>query len=417
MKVAVIHYTAPAGEVGGVEVVIDHHARLLSEEGAEVHLIFGRGGELQYQNLSNHEIPLLSGSHPRVIKVQEEILREGRESEDFRSLKNEIKSDLLRCLKGVETCIVHNIPSMPFNFAATAAINEISDESNLKMIFWIHDSALTREEWKDRVGKFPLNLLHHKSLTTKYVTVTNARARELSQLPSPYDVRATVVPNGVSVNEYIRIDDVTKQLMKKLGLSFENYIILTPVRVTPRKNIELALYVVDELRHLMKAVREIKLVITGPPDHQAQKMGAKYLDYLQEIMERRDLHDTVIFCHDLISRRRQVRNGQILTWGVADAYNIADLVFLPSREEGFGLPVIEAGASRRPVFCSRIPPFQELIRDDIEGYMFDLSEDPKSIAFRIYRKYLEDAVDNNFVNIMKRFSWDSIFKSKILPLL
>jgi len=92
------------------------------------------------------------------------------------------------------------------------------------------------------------------------------------------------------------------------------------------------------------------------------------------------------------------------------------MIFIPSREEGFGLPVIEAGAARKPIFCSRIPPFQELIRDDIEGFMFDLDEDPKSIAFRIYRRYLEDRVDNNFDNVIRRFTWDNIIK-KIIPLL
>jgi glycosyltransferase involved in cell wall biosynthesis len=61
-----------------------------------------------------------------------------------------------------------------------------------------------------------------------------------------------------------------------------------------------------------------------------------------------------------------------LKWSVGDIYSISDLVFVPSKEEGFGLPVIEAGAARKMVFCSRIPPFQELIREDIDGFMFDL---------------------------------------------
>jgi glycosyltransferase involved in cell wall biosynthesis len=205
--------------------------------------------------------------------------------------------------------------------------------------------------------------------------------------------------------------------MKKLGLSFENYIIVTPVRITPRKNIELALFVVDELKHLISEPRQIKLLVTGPPDHQASKLGIAYLEYLKELIERRGLRDNVIFCHELIDQKREYKNGVIQRWSVADVYNIADMIFIPSREEGFGLPVIEAGAARKPIFCSRIPPFQELIRDDIEGFMFDLDEDPKSIAFRIYRRYLEDRVDNNFDNVIRRFTWDNIIKKKIIPLL
>jgi glycosyltransferase involved in cell wall biosynthesis len=205
--------------------------------------------------------------------------------------------------------------------------------------------------------------------------------------------------------------------MNSLGLLFDNFIIVTPVRVTPRKNIELALQVVDELKHLLGHARDIRLLVTGPPDHQATKMGIAYMEYLEDIVEKRGLQENVIFCHELINQTREFENGEIRKWGVADVYNIADLVFIPSKEEGFGLPVIEAGASRKPVFCSRIPPFQELVRDDIECSMFDLTEDPKSIAFRIYRSFLGDKVESNFHNVMVRFEWEKIISSKLLALL
>ncbi len=228
--------------------------------------------------------------------------------------------------------------------------------------------------------------------------------------------KTTVIPNGVDVDDYIKIDEVTKLLMGKLNLSFEEYIILTPVRVTPRKNIEYVLNVVDELRRLI-ADRSVKLLVTGPPDHQAKKLGKTYMDYLKGFVEERDLKDNVIFCHDIIGHERVCDNDKIEKWSVADVYNVSDLVFVPSREEGFGLPVIEAGAARRPIFCSRIPPFQELIRDDIEGYMFNLEEDPRDIASRIYRLFLTDRVESNFNNVTRRFSWDVIIDEQLIPLL
>ncbi|MGB6681427.1 MAG: glycosyltransferase family 4 protein [Candidatus Bathyarchaeia archaeon] len=414
--IAVVHYTAPTKEMGGVESVIEHHIQFLSEWGYQIRLFFGSGGGIDLKNVTEHKIPLLWPNHPTILRIQEEILHNG-ESSEFEAVKKEIKEDLSTSLKGVNVSIVHNIPSMPFNFAATAAINEVTDGSK-RVIFWIHDSALLREEWSSKKDKFPMTLLHHKAENIRYVTLTNVRAKELSNLDNPYKIeKAIVVPNGVNIEEFIKIDETTKLLMKKLGLSFEDYIIICPVRVTPRKNIELALFVVDELQHLISTSKQIKFLITGPPDHQASKLGMAYLDYLKELIERRGLTERVFFCHELINHEREYSNGNIQKWSVADVYNIADLVFIPSKEEGFGLPVIEAGAARKPIFCSRIPPFQELIRDDIEGYMFDLQEDPKSIAFKIYRLYLEDRVDNNFDNVIKRFTWDSIIRKKLVPLL
>ena len=417
-RVGIVHYTSPGGLVGGVELVIDYHARLLAQAGYEVHLISGNEGAVDHANVVEHDLPLISPRNPRVLRVQEEILHNQDETPDFKLLKKEIKTELLSALTGVKRCIVHNMPSMPFNFAATAAVNEIMDESDIKMIYWLHDSILLRGEWKDRIGKFPASLLHHKNPRTVFVAPTRSRAKQLGELPEPYKIdNVLVIPNGVSIEEYIKIDQTTKELMKRLGLRFENYIIVTPVRVTPRKNIELALQVVDELKHLLGAAQDIRLLITGPPDHMATKMGIAYLEYLQEIIEKRRLGEDVIFCHELINQRREFENGHIKKWSVADVYNIADLVFIPSKEEGFGLPVIEAGASRKPIFCSRIPPFQELLRDDIEGSMFDLNEDPKSIAFRIYRSYLGDKVESNFHNVIKRFDWEKVILGKLVSLL
>ncbi len=417
-KIGIVHYSAPKKEVGGVEIVIDHHARLLTGAGFEIHLIYGSGGGLEYPGVVEHEIPMLSPKNPKVQKMQNQILRKKQEPDNFEDIKNELKESLYEILRDLKVVIVHNIPSMPFNYAATAAINELATEVKAKHIFWLHDSILFRINPTEIKNEFPLSLLHLNSQKIKYVTPTVFRAKQFSELPDPYRISSIqVVSNGIELEDYIKIDETTKLLMKKLGLTFEDEVLLTPVRVTPRKNIELALFVTDELKHLMRDARSVKLLITGPPDHQALKMGVEYLEYLKDLILRRDLEDNVIFCDKVISQYREYENGEIVKWSVADVYNIADLVFIPSKEEGFGMPIIEAGAVRKPVFCSRIEPFKEIMRDDIEGFMFDLDEDPKSIAFRIYSLFLTDKVDTHFHNILKRFSWDTILEKKILPLI
>jgi len=78
------------------------------------------------------------------------------------------------------------------------------------------------------------------------------------------------------------------------------------------------------------------------------------------------LEDSVRFCHELVAYERSISGG-VVKWNVADVYTISDLVLVPSKEEGFGLPVIEAGAARKMLFVSRIPPFEELINAGITG--------------------------------------------------
>ncbi len=348
--------------------------------------------------------------------MQKEILEKKKETENFIKLKEDLKKELKKAFSDLNACIVHNIPSMPFNFAATAAINELADEVKARFIFWLHDTVLVRDEWQDFIDKFPLTLLHHKNERIIFVTPTNYRAKQFASLKPPYDIpKMIVIPNGVSVEEYLKIDGITKQLMKRLGLSFNDYIIVTPVRILPRKNIELALNVVHELVHLTGKKRKIKLLITGPPGTDAESLA--YEKKLKKIVKTRRLEDNVIFCHNLVGFKRHFSNNRIAKWSVADVYNIADLIFIPSKEEGFGLPVIEAGAARKPVFCSRIPPFQELIREDIEGYMFDLNNAPEDIAFRIYKMMLESTVDNNFDQVIEKYDWESIVTKRLIPLL
>ncbi len=414
-KVGIIHYTAPPRKIAGVEVVIDYHSRFLIRQGYDIRLIFGKGGGLNYENVEECEVPLLSPENPRVQTVQKEILEKHKRTGEFEKLKDDIKQELKPLFLELNSCVIHNIPSMPFNFAATAAINELTDDLKKRFIFWLHDTILVRKEWKDGSDKFPLTLLHHKNKRITFVTPTSFRARQFDALREPYRIRRMkVIPNGVSVEEYLKIDETTKQLMGRLGLSFDDFIIVIPVRVLPRKNIELALNVIHELVHIA-GKKKIRLLITGPPGSDPESIA--YESKLRSTIKMRRLQESVIFCHDLISFKRESYNDKIMKWSVADVYNIADLVFIPSREEGFGLPVIEAGAARKPVFCSRIPPFQELIREDIEGYMFDLNNPPADIAFRIYRMMLENTVDNNFDQVVEKYDWKSIVLKQLIPLL
>jgi glycosyltransferase involved in cell wall biosynthesis len=414
-KVGIIHYTAPPKQIAGVEVVIDYHTRLLAKKCDCIRLIYGKGGGLGYDNLEESEVPLLLAENPRVQRVQKSIIKKRNETRAFNQLKNEIKTELRDLISDLNVCIVHNIPSMPFNFAATAALNELSDEGVTRFIFWLHDTAIVRKEWQKLVDHFPVTLLHHKNENITFVTPTSYRAKQFASFDEHYRIpRMKVIPNGVSVEEYLKIDQVTKKLLKRLELSFDDFIILTPVRILPRKNIELALDVVHELIHLTDG-RRIKLLITGPPND--DNAANSYEQKLKRKIERLHLKDNVIFCHDLVDFKRSITKRRIKKWSVADVYNIADLVFIPSKEEGFGLPVIEAGAARKPIFCSRIPPFQELIREGIEGHMFDLNNPPTDIAFRIYRMLLENNIDHNFNKVMAKYDWESIITKKLIPIL
>lgn len=412
--IGIIHYTAPPNEVGGVEIVISAHTDFLAKRGYKIHLIYGSGGGFKTENVFEHQIPLLSPKNVEIVNVQNEVLKMGVETESFNKVKERIKSQLRDILTNLDVCIVHNIPSMPFNFAATAAINELADELETKFIFWVHDIAIVRKEWHSRAGKFPLTLLLHKNPRIEYVTISYYRLKQLQTIPLKHSLgRIHVIPNGVKAEDFLRFDALTKELMNKLGIDYQDLVILIPVRVTPRKNLELALDIVYELKMLLGGERKVKALITGPPDHQAVAMGVEYLEYLNMKTKMLGLEDNVRFCHELIGYERTFSKGKIVKWNVADAYTISDLVLVPSKEEGFGLPIIEAAAARKMMFVSKIPPFEELIYAGINGYMFYLNDSPKNIAYKIFKEFTLQAPDTNIVNVAKNVAY-KIYKMLLM---
>ena len=62
-------------------------------------------------------------------------------------------------------------------------------------------------------------------------------------------------------------------------------------------------------------------------------------------------------------------------------YMVADAMLFPSRQEGFGLPLLEAAAHRLPVFCSNIEPLKSIALSGT--LLFDLRDAPRNIAERI----------------------------------
>ena len=74
-------------------------------------------------------------------------------------------------------------------------------------------------------------------------------------------------------------------------------------------------------------------------------------------------------------------HGRVSDAARRDLYLAADLLLFPSLREGFGIPILEAGIARLPVFCSDIPPFRESAGE--AAHYFGLDEDPAAIAGRI----------------------------------
>ena len=93
---------------------------------------------------------------------------------------------------------------------------------------------------------------------------------------------------------------------------------------------------------------------------------------------------------------------------------MADVLLMTSKDEGFGLPLLEAGMIKLPIACSDIGPFRE-VGDGV--CFFGLDEPPLAIAGRIMEYLGRTDTHTMFRNVMGKYVWDVVCRKDALPFL
>ncbi len=398
MHIALIHYSAPP-VVGGVESVLAQHARLMTQAGHAVRILAARG-----QPTSDHiqfiPLPLIDSRHPRVLAAKAELDR-GSVPADFAPLTAEISRALQQALSGVDVLIAHNVCSLNKNLMLTAAIARLARP---RVILWHHDLTWTTPRYQAELHDgYPWDLLR-TDWGARHVVVSELRQRELAELLHIPLKSIAVVPNGIDPAMFFKLSPITLSLLRRIDLASRAPILLLPVRLTPRKNIELALRTLAALRGAMP---EATLIVTGPLGAH-NPANETYFEKLKSLRTELNLSDAAIFLAEL-------SNTYLPDEVVADFYRLCDALFLPSREEGFGIPVIEAALSKMPVFCTDIAPLRAL--GGMEVTYFAPSDDPLHVA-RLIADRLQQTVAYRLAERVRRnYSWSNIYRDHIAPVL
>lgn len=98
-------------------------------------------------------------------------------------------------------------------------------------------------------------------------------------------------------------------------------------------------------------------------------------------------------------------------------YQACDVVIMPSRWEGFGLVAIEAMRNSKPVIASSAGALPELIKNNVNGYIFDIKNDKKlkEILLNINKNDLQNLGKRARLIYLKNFT-DLIFIKNIYKL-
>lgn len=400
-RVLFVHYTPP-GVVGGVEHVMHQHAHLLEARGYEVQVVAGRSSDT---GTSVDVIPEIEVARPENALVETE-LDGGVVSSRFWEMRATVMERLRPFANWADTIVVHNAFTLHFNLALTSVLWELAVRRPPgSVLAWCHDLAWTNPLYIPLMHPgYPWNLLRIPAPNVTYVTVSEERRDELRSLWGGADVPITVVPNGIDVYEFLRLSEDTRRIVERYALLERDAVLLLPVRITRRKNVETAIRAV---RSLKDRGLDVRFLVSGPQAPHHPGRSDAYLGRLIDM--RRDLgveEEVVFLAHDL---------GRTLDSGtVAELYSVADVLLLPSSQEGFGLPIIEAGVARVPVVLSDIRIFEEVAGDN--AWRFSLTADADTIA-GVVVEALESKPSRLYRSVLRRYRWDVIVDGRILPLL
>jgi len=202
------------------------------------------------------------------------------------------------------------------------------------------------------------------------------------------------------------------ELKSRLGLRDGERIVLLVARLDPMKGQDA---VIKAIPGVLGDVRKVKLVIIGNGSFSGSKRGLglskseRWLMELRNLVKSLHIKDNVTFA------------GYLPQGLLNAAYDTCDMAILPSRQEGFGLVVVESWLYKKPTLVSTKAGIAELISDGRNGLLIDPT-DSVSMAEKIStvltdQKLADELGENGYLTSRKclideglRAEWEIISK-------
>ena len=411
-NIAILHYSSfPV--IGGVEVVIQAHARLFADQSFPVKLIVGEGEPFDSRILVR-VIPEMRSLH-QVNEALSRELEEGQIGKGFEEIRDGLYKKLKEELASTDIAIVHNLLTMHFNLPLTAALARIFAEKYRgpgakKFIAWCHDATFKDPHYAHHHrDKGPWQLLSRPDPQVHYVAISELRQRELSNLFRLRKEEIKVIPDGIDPSSFLGLNPLTLSIFKDFNLFNEDFVFFYPTRIVRRKNIELAIRIIKAINVKGK---KASLLITSPPDPHNED-SLRYYQSLRNLAEELGIGEKIIFLYEYRDKEeRRIRVDEQL---LRDLYLLSDMLLFPTSAEGFGIPILEAGICRLPVACSHIEPLTEVGGEDV--LYLNLDDKPERMATDIINHLAKHLTLPLFKKVFRRYTWPAIFAREIEPLI
>lgn len=244
----------------------------------------------------------------------------------------------------------------------------------------IHDLSFKKfPEAYSRFQRFYLNYGAARAvkICKKIFVPTNAVKNDLLDFYKAKPENVTVIHHGP-----LSMERGAAGVYEKFGLSKNEHIFFYLGRIEKKKNLETLL---GAFGIVLKKFPRSKLVLAG-------SNGLGWRDILRH------------------ADANVVHPGFVSEKDVSALFDVSTAFVLPSLDEGFGMPVLQAFEAGCPVLCSSIPALTE-VAEDAALYAKSAKEFAEQMVKLIKNKELRDEMIYSGRDRLKSFSWEKAAKA------
>ena len=218
------------------------------------------------------------------------------------------------------------------------------------------------------------------------IAISHFLADELRRIYQVPNEKIHIVPNGVNYHAFDGFIDPA-EVKGRYGIALLAPTIFSPGRMTPQKGMDM---LVEAVPMVLASYPETKFIISGEgPEKEAVVRRAYEIGAA----------GAIIFL-DTLPR-----------WQYIDLMRSADIVAVPSRNEPFGIVVLEAWAAGKPVVATLAGGPREFIWHNVNGFLVDTN--PGGLAHGIGslladHDHCRALGANGRRAVEEKFNWDNV---------
>jgi mannosylglucosylglycerate synthase len=378
------------------------------------HECFYFAGESEWLQEHSYVVPEAHFQHPDILKINNELVDQYVRNSDttlkVEKLQDYLKDHLHRFVNKfkLDVIIIENALSLPMNIPLGLALTQFIAEKDLPVIAHHHDFHWERSRYAVTAADDYIQTAFPPTLRTIHHAVINSYAGR--QLALRTGVSSVLIPNVMNFDEQPPDPDgYARDMRSELGIPNDDYLLIQPTRIVPRKRIEQA------IEFTRRIDLECSLVIT----HESGDEGNLYEAYLRDFSEI--VRGKVHFVSDRFSQERSQTEDRKKIYSLGDAYQNANLVTYPSTIEGFGNAFLEAIYYKAPIMMNNYEIFKmDILPKGFKIIGFNDFIDPKCIedSYEVLTNpgKAKDMVEYNY-NVAKRHYSYHILENRLVALL